>query len=199
MLEFEKKLILSPDEYLTLKRYLSKHTADRVQTNYYYDTDDFALNKKGVTCRIREKNGTFKATVKQHGASTKECSTERSKEVINALDDSFFAGMGVKLQGFLKTERTVVYSDDYCEAVLDKNTYLGFTDYELEIEYRCDCETRASGLLCGFVKLLRLNYLKTDVAEFFERAEHSKSKSERFFRRKSLLEKEVMCNDVCYE
>ena len=57
MLEFEKKVLLSEPEYRFLKenRYRAGKTA--VQVNHYYDTDDFALSRQGITCRIREKNG----------------------------------------------------------------------------------------------------------------------------------------------
>ena len=69
MLEFEKKIILSPQEYDFLVR-LQDQSAEKIeQINHYYDTDDFALNRKGITYRIREINDEFTATIKNHRAA----------------------------------------------------------------------------------------------------------------------------------
>ena len=54
MKEFERKMLLSKDEYDILMKYLEKSGSTTRQVNYYFDTDDFLMNKKGVTCRIRE-------------------------------------------------------------------------------------------------------------------------------------------------
>ena len=183
MLEYEKKIPLSEEEYLTLLEIMCTHPPTKVQTNYYYDTDDFSMNKKGITCRIREKNGHYKATVKKHNMYSKDSSIELSSEVESILDDSLFAGMGVKLMGSLRTERTVIHSDGSCEIVLDKNTYLNFTDYELEVEYLPNCEERAQRFIYGLAEALYVCNKQMSISQFGERANFSKSKSSRFFER----------------
>ena len=96
MLEFEKKIIIHPTEYIKLFNSIDGKTF--VQINHYYDTDDFDFNKKGVTCRIREKGNEYKATIKRHSHDKKEKSTEHSQKVQGKFDKSFFNNMGVKYE-----------------------------------------------------------------------------------------------------
>lgn len=82
------------------------------------------------------------------------------------------------------TERIVLYKDKFCEAVIDRNTYLGFTDYELEIEYIEGHGDEAMHIIKDSAKKLS-DYLELYPAEeFLNRVGKSKSKSERFFERK---------------
>ena len=76
MIEREIKAMLTEGEYITLARFKCQHKAVNLQTNYYFDTDDLSMNEKGITCRIRHKNGLYKATVKKHNADGAECSIE---------------------------------------------------------------------------------------------------------------------------
>ena len=61
MLEYEKKVMLTKDEYAVLSAQCRGMRVE-TQTNYYFDTDDFCMNRKGITCRIRAKNGKYKTT-----------------------------------------------------------------------------------------------------------------------------------------
>ena len=61
MIEREIKAMLTEGEYITLARFKCQHKAVNLQTNYYFDTDDLSMNEKGITCRIRHKNGRYKA------------------------------------------------------------------------------------------------------------------------------------------
>lgn len=142
------------------------------------------MNMQGITCRIREKNGKYKATIKAHKQGNKECSIEKTKEVLDKYDDSLFSGMHLKLQGSLRTERVILYSDDKCEAVLDKNIYLGMTDYELEVEYLPEHEEQATILIDFYMSLLYP--LKQWSCILSQRV--SKCKSERFFEHKKVRE-----------
>lgn len=182
MLEYEKKILLSKEEYLIIIKTMcgNVHNAT-IQTNYYFDTDDFSMNKKGVTCRIRGKNGKYVATVKNHGGSETDCSVETTVEIKNQFDTEIFNEMGLSLQGTLVTERTQVYKDEFCQAVLDRNFYSGKTDYELEIEYLHDCETYATQLLNEIAQVLVFNKHITGIKDLQKRMVESKSKSERFF------------------
>lgn len=184
MQEFEKKVLLTPEEYTCLRDLGKGEAISNSHINYYYDSDDLQMNNKGITCRIREKEGEYTATIKAHQIQKQECSIENSKIVINEYDDSLFENMHVKLQGELKTERTILYQSNDLEAVLDKNTYLGVTDYELEIEYKSQTDEHAIYLLLLFANILHSSAVIKNVFEFYMRTYFAKSKSERFFKRK---------------
>ena len=135
MIEREIKIMLTEEEYTTLARVMCRHKTANTQTNYYFDTDDLSMNRKGITCRIRHKNGLYKATVKKHNADGAECSIENDICEKTEFDPTVFNALGLRFQGELVTERLKLCDDVFCNAELDRNTYLGKTDFELEIEY----------------------------------------------------------------
>lgn len=57
MVEFEKKILISKEEYRVLWEEMGKNAPTTVQINHYFDTENHAMNKKGITCRIRQENG----------------------------------------------------------------------------------------------------------------------------------------------
>ena len=66
MTELEKKL---EDEYDYLMEHLRNESPllqmpITTQINYYFDTDDFSMNRQNTTFRIRLKDGKYKATMK---------------------------------------------------------------------------------------------------------------------------------------
>lgn len=194
MLEFEKKIRLTAREYQALREKW-REKSPVLQTNYYYDTPDWAMYQEGVTCRIRKKDGEYTATIKTHHRGEAGCSTEQSEKVRSEIirgenAANLFAGKGLTLQGSLQTERLSVSRYPGVRLDLDKNTYLGATDYELEVEY-----TPESTPLCT----LTLNWLSEFLGyplytpahqEFLLRAHEAKPKSQRFFERKKQLEEE---------
>ena len=139
MIEFEIKAMLSASEFVFLKTKRFHMGKVSLQKNYYYDTDSFELDKQGITCRIREKDGSFTATIKDH--QSHGCSIETSRPAKDAQDASFFEGMGLSEQGKLTTIRTTCKTCDGFVAALDENRYLGTADYELEYEYNPDMQT----------------------------------------------------------
>lgn len=181
MIELEKKLLLREDAYLYLKehRYVGAKSAE--QKNYYYDTESFSLCRKGITCRIREKEGVFTATVKEHSQTQRERSLERSRRLRSRWDDSVFRERGLQYQGCLTTLRTVFVPCCDVAVMLDRNSYLDTTDYELEIEYMPQAEARA---------LEELNAIACDLflhGVLPEPAGQACNKAERFFRRKASI------------
>lgn len=177
MTEFEKKMLLSEEAYRVLKTWAGMSAKTVVQTNYYYDTQDGAFHKQGITCRIREKNATYVATIKKHKG--KERSEEYTKEVKNAFDTILFADLGVSFQGCLKTTRTTICRDNGVKAVLDKNEYLNTIDYELEIEYLEGYEKQAK--LMESVMLYVLSKYGDPADKILCKPPN---KSRRFFKRK---------------
>ena len=181
MLEYEKKIPLTFKEYQILIALFNDNIKSVIQRNYYYDTDDFSMNKQGITYRIREKDGTYTATVKKHNWNEPDCSLEKSEIVLNEYDTNAFSDKNVKFQGCLETYRTVIYSDKDIEIVLDRNTYLGIEDYELEIEYSKDKKEYAEFKLRYMAYKLRDIDKSFNVLKFCSDTQTVKNKSERFF------------------
>ena len=102
MIELEKKLLLTKEEYTCLLHHFGNKNQPVKQINYYFDTKDLSMNRQGITCRIRLKNGTYTATMKQH-TSNSDFSTETKMEVRNDLIDNAFVDMNLSLQGELVT------------------------------------------------------------------------------------------------
>lgn len=184
MLEFEKKALLTELEYIFLRDHGHFYGESSVQINHYYDTDDFELSKKGITCRIREKNGKFTATIKEHETEYKNCSVENSRQVGGKWDDSMFRAMGLKYQGSLETNRIICERYPGVKIMLDRNKYLGTEDYELEIEYDPDSEVRADAELRAISKQLFFLGGFLGQRSFDTRIGKAPSKSSRFFQRK---------------
>lgn len=184
MFEFEKKIMLTKAEYDRLVECFP-NAFSAAQVNYYYDTDDYALNRIGVTCRIREKNGKYKATIKDHRAQKTDCSIERSTIIANRFDDELFKNMNIALQGELKTERICIAAQDGIKIAIDKNKYLDVVDHELEIEYSDGHENEALKLLDRISFLLGYIIGSSEQNNFSERINAGKTKSGRFFARKS--------------
>lgn len=189
MTELEKKLLLTEDEYAYLMEHLGYENPliqkpITTQVNYYFDTDDFSMNRQNTTCRIRLKDGKYKATMKKHTSGSDQ-STETEMEIRNGLESNAFTDMGLKLQGELVTKRCVVLKDANCEAVLDKNEYLGHKDFELEIEYAPEHENDAQVILKIFRDMLTRRKCFLAYKESLKEAPDVPSKSSRFFERMS--------------
>lgn len=183
--EYEKKLPLSAEEYEILYRVLAGKSNTIRQINYYYDTPDCEGNTHGITYRIREKNGTYTATVKVHRANV---NTEYSG-IADAWDDiSFFDTGNLIYHGYLTTERIRSNPYENIRLDLDKNNYFQYTDYELEIEYDKGAEVAVLKLIFTIADLLRENGIRISAGELIGRSESALSKSERFFLRKAKTE-----------
>lgn len=183
MLEYEKKIMLTADEYLSIVALMCKYLPPQIQTNYYFDNDDLSMNKKGITCRIRAKDGKYKATVKSHNTEHPDCSIEVNLLEKSEFDPKIFSMLGLHHQGELVTERVVMHKDSTCEMVLDRNVYLGHTDFELEVEYCKENERTAQALIENVAERLVATGQLTGIDEFLARVGQGGSKSQRFFDR----------------
>ena len=180
MTECEKKLLLSEEAYNALmEQFSSSRKAIVTQVNYYFDTDDFAMSRQNTTCRIRLKDGQYQATMKRHAAGTDQ-STEAEMEIYAGLDHNAFTDMGLKLWGALTTHRCVLLKNPHLEVVLDRNEYLGHTDYELEIEYLPEYEKEARAVLKEVEKALQRKRSPIYNIGIFSAG---LNKSKRFFKR----------------
>lgn len=185
MTECEKKLLLSEEAYNALMEQFSSSRKPIVtQVNYYFDTDDFAMSRQDTTCRIRLRDGQYKATMKRHAACTDQ-STESEMEIYAGLDHNAFTDMGLKLWGALTTHRCVLLKNPHLEVVLDRNEYLGHTDYELEIEYLPEYEKEARAVLKEVEKALQRKRSPIYNIGIFSAG---LNKSKRFFKRMKAAE-----------
>lgn len=183
MIELEKKLLLTREEYDCLIEHLGHGRPIVKQVNYYFDTENLSMNCQNITCRVRLKNGKYKATMKRHTAE-KNCSAEIDMAICNGIDENAFVDLGLKLQGELTTERCVLMKDEACEVVLDKNEYLGYTDYELEIEYSPDHEQEATAILQSIIGVLLHHDTALTLKAIALHGQNTHSKSRRFFERR---------------
>ena len=180
MIELEKKLLLTEDEYSCLLEHFGKGKSSVKQINYYFDTEDLAMNRQNITCRIRLKDGKYKATMKRHTSGT-DYSTETDMEVRDGIYENAFVDMGLKLQGKLVTKRCILMKDTNYEVVLDRNEYLGYTDYELEIEYSPDNEQDAYLAFRTIANVLLHRNSTLTLKDITLHFKSTRSKSKRFF------------------
>ena len=153
MIESEFKVMLTAEQYDKL-RSLYEWDRELTQTNYYYDTEALSLVGAHITCRVRRIDGVHYLQMKLP-TGVDYSRVELEKELGGELPDALSAAMlnelsgrsdmpDVKLLGGLTTFRSVKKLDG-AEIDLDKSSYFGKTDYELEIEFTD--ETAARSLL----------------------------------------------------
>ena len=183
MLEYEKKVMVSAEEYTAISAAFCRGIVPKTQTNYYFDNDDLSMNQKGITYRIRAKDGKYTATIKSHSARHPDCSVEVDLVEKTKFDPQIFGEFGVHYQGELVTERLILYKDSACEMVLDRNVYLGYTDFELEVEYGKENEECARQRIENIADFLAATEHVPDVEAFLARIGQGSSKSQRFFER----------------
>lgn len=145
MIEKEFKTLISESKYHEL---LSQFHWNKVidQTNHYFSDSDEILQDKNITVRVREINGTYTLQIKSPINEDKALHiNEEFEEKLTMLPNiicskqfmniaNLFIG-DAYLIGSLQTNRYVCQWNETTQICLDKNTYLRFTDYELEIEY----------------------------------------------------------------
>lgn len=183
MKEYEKKALITQEEYDVLTD-LYKGMSVESQINSYFDTNDYEMNRRGITCRIRSKNGKHKTTIKKHSPDRLGCSVEEDLGEGEEFDCRVFEALGLHFQGKLITKRMLIIKDAFCEVVIDRNEYLGYTDYEIEAEYISGYENRAEKYLESVAEHLVSAKLIDSAENFLLRVGKGKSKSQRFFNRK---------------
>lgn len=148
-IEIESKVLVSPEDYRKLVK-LFPSAPRYMQTNYYIDSDERILAKSGIALRIREKNGAYEMTLKtplSQGLLEKNvpltmnefCSFRDFNEFpkcdlkrfLTMLD---FDVAQLKILTSLATERVDIEYEGGLLSI-DRNSYSGKVDYEVEFEY----------------------------------------------------------------
>lgn len=148
-IEIEYKVLLTENQFNKLEVEIPFPQSAVVQVNHYFDTHQFLLRSKRNSLRIREVNETyiltFKQPINQHILETDDILTENEyhawkngNPIPKQNITEKLTKLGISINeltyiGSLKTERKQFSSGQiiYC---LDKSTYNGLIDYELEIE-----------------------------------------------------------------
>ncbi len=137
--EIEYKVLINEAQYQGLMANFPGQPF--AQTNFYFDNFDGQLKKRGISCRIRTYGDEVELTFKIPKKKGKDEITFDHIDPETAFTRSdvafFMARMGILSplvhQGTLETIRST-YQCRYGLLCIDKNTYNGITDYELEYE-----------------------------------------------------------------
>ncbi|WP_374286471.1 CYTH domain-containing protein [Lactococcus sp.] len=192
-LEIEYKSLLSMAEYDQLKRLFTHITPVR-QTNHYLDTPDFKLRKKKLALRIRTFDRSAEMTLKvpqevgnieynialsleeaQYllGEKKMTCGQTDLSEIFSLLLERDIDLDEITVIGSLTTIR---YEQKLAIGLcaLDKNDYLGHTDFELELEVDDNEQGKQD-----FFEFLEKNHLeyrfsKSKVVRFLDCLRHLK-------------------------
>ena len=151
---------------------------NKLQVNYYYDTDENALNKLRTTVRVRQQHSDIKLQIKRHrrnndGLATSDEYTGQIETLPSTLKIPDVYNVLI-LKGVLITERTMFSFGENSTICFDSNMYLGICDYEIEVEVD-DADINLARM---FIEDLGLN------------SESFLSKSERFFERLEAMKSE---------
>jgi uncharacterized protein YjbK len=148
MTEMEYKLNINQQQFLMLyekaKGLFPEIVPKRkLQINYYYDTPDLYLYQNEITLRIRQIDDILKLQLKTNKCcdEVKRTSDEYCVNVqklpnnINTKELPINLSLDCNLLGSLVTERYSYIIKNGVKVEFDINYYLGFIDYEIEIEY----------------------------------------------------------------
>lgn len=192
-LEIEFKSLLSISEYDRLKKLFS-HVQSVRQTNHYLDTKDLNLRKKKLALRIRTFDRSAEMTLKvpQQVGNIEyniDLSLENAQRILEKKD---IGCTDVDLSEIydILLEREVDLDEITCIgslttiryeqklpiglAALDKNDYLGHTDYELELEVEDDVQGKKD--FNEFLEKHQLEYRfsKSKVVRFLDSLRYMK-------------------------
>lgn len=156
-IEIEYKVMLTEAEYKRLEEQLPFSNRPIIQTNYYFETADFSLKTKRSALRIRQIGPDYTLTLKQpydigiletHDVLTKVEFEQwiagqpiAKQNVSKQLQQLGISENDLRYYGSLTTARKT-FNQNGIDYMLDKSTYHGIVDYELEIE----APTEALGL-----------------------------------------------------
>jgi len=145
MIEKELKALVSEKVYLKLLEAFEwdKHV---IQMNYYFADEKHELVKNDISVRVRHLDDRFLLQIKKPVLSDGALKIkEEFEEVIESVPELIFlkkiqdvTGLEVGdafMAGILETERRSVNLDNSVCLFLDRNSYLGCVDYEVEVEF----------------------------------------------------------------
>lgn len=146
-IEIEFKTAIGEKTYYDMLQLFDLESNVFKQTNYYFDTDNFDLNKQHIVLRIRQKgNNHFKVTSKKQSRESGNEAFEshvllQKNEVQDMIENGFnttkyFDDIDyfVTFKASLDNYRVSTYYESGT-LFFDRSDYHGITDYEIEFEY----------------------------------------------------------------
>lgn len=122
----EYRILLTEEEYDGVRGWAELHyftlLGSSMRANYYYDTDGGFFRNGGTTLCIRQENGVLQSNHKGFSGGMLPGSLQ-------------YKGKTAVLWGMFVTERLTVSLRPGIRLYLDRNTYLGRTDYELKLTF----------------------------------------------------------------
>lgn len=179
-IEKEYKYLVNAEQFrILLSKCHAKYpfVRHKLQANYYYDTEDNALNKAKTTVRIRQQHNELKLQIKRHrginnGVSTSDEYSRKIDTLPSALSIPDISN-NLRLKGVLATERKIFSFGKNSSICFDYNMYLGVCDYEVEIEVDEDDKDEVS-IAIEYLGLIQIPIV-TKSERFFKRLEDMNS------------------------
>ena len=150
MKEFEFKRVMTKETYEALCRWCKQlyQGSKHMQINYYYDTPDGTCHGSNITVRVRQKGTELKGTIKYHGIQNMPYASNEQHFKVHTLPMYMeFGGRWISFMGQMVTERICFPVAEGVELMLDRNSYLGKVDYELELEFLPQEQYKAEAFL----------------------------------------------------
>lgn len=170
--EVEFKSLLTQEEY---ERLMTKFQGNRtdLQTNHYFDTPRFSLKALDASLRVRERDSYELTLKKKKGYTIQEFTLPISKEIFEEIKQTGYIPESElkqellpiigeqKLNNFLSLSTLRMFFP-YKKGILfiDKSTYLGVTDYELEYEAKNYHDGKKEFI--ALIGELQIQYKKSD-------------------------------------
>lgn len=144
--EVSFRTLLTKDEYEKLIKKFKNNKQD-VQTNHYFDTARFSLKATDASLRVRERSSLELTLKKKKGYNIQQFTQPITREEFEEIKQSGILAESElatevqaiigsqKINNFMSLTTDRVYLQ-YSNGILfiDKSSYLGLTDYELEYE-----------------------------------------------------------------
>lgn len=170
--ERELKYLLSMDKFYSVIEQIRKMfpdiaIKDKLQINYYYDTDQYDLLHAGTTCRVRQSGAELRGQYKEHSVDDIYRSQESEFQLCQLPSKIEKNGQTMFFQGQLVTHRKSYRISSAVKIECDVNMYLGNCDYEIEIEYSEEAYDQAKQIAA---KLLLTNINFVNKYERFMKA-----------------------------
>ncbi len=166
MREMEYKFLVNKEKFYEImnvikEKYPDAATQERIQINYYYDTNDGYLLDNSTTLRVRQIEDKITLELKESMLAAGDFST--SNETIKPIDsftsditlnEGRYAWIPFQLQGNLVTRRLSLKPSSSLSIDFDVNCYFGHCDYEIEMEFT-DNASKATAILVDNLDLMQ--------------------------------------------
>ena len=189
MKETEYNYILKKGEFdyihscikLSTENFMVKHIT---QTHYYYDTEDYTLDKAGVSCYVLDDGCGLKGAVKLCGKIPETEDIEIPIEADGVSECINLGAFRLKLLGSFHTDREVCKISEGVEIMFDIDSYLGEREYGISLEFTDRGRGEARKLLRDIELLIKQYRAMTGENNFDGYVKTAAPKSSRFIIKK---------------